>query len=139
MESNSTPAGDTLQHRQDIGFLKGRLDQPSPYLEDQVSDKVLCSPRKIGFRFVRSHFDEHCIFFRWVGLVKKPTNQFRHIDYLKDQLAFWDAEYQKILDSRRRPQLDGKKRSNKFGDGTGSDGQCMIGFYSVNTIKRRDW
>ena len=24
----------------------------------------------------------------------------RHLDYLKDQLAYWDAEYQKIVDSR---------------------------------------
>jgi len=32
---------------------------------------------------------------------KYPLNQkSRHIDYLKDQLAFWDAEYQKIVDSR---------------------------------------
>jgi len=32
---------------------------------------------------------------------KYPLNQkSRHVDYLKDQLAFWDAEYQKILDSR---------------------------------------
>lgn len=28
------------------------------------------------------------------------SSKTRHIDYLKDQLAFWDAEYQKIVDSR---------------------------------------
>ena len=68
----------------------------------------------------------------WVG--EKPTKQFRHIDYLKDQLAFWDAEYQKILDSRRRPQLDGKKEAIKLVMEQVA-GQCMIGFYRENTIK----
>lgn len=28
------------------------------------------------------------------------SSRTRHLDYLKDQLAFWDAEYQKIVDSR---------------------------------------
>ena len=116
MESNATPAGDTLQHRQHR--FKGCLDPPSPYLQDQVSNIFYFYPGKLADSF-EAILTSITYFSDGLGWWKTPPSSSGTLTTWKISWHFGTRNIRRSWIRVEDLSFVGKK-SNKFGDGTGS-------------------